>query len=109
MDEGKATDRVSGLVPLQRADQVPLDRNVSELVLLGERFLHPVFAAHAKSDGPRGPHCIGPVRLGNADDGHRMPPSPELLVPAARPPDVGAAPRKVPATAKHPTTHAVVY
>jgi hypothetical protein len=84
MDEGKATDRMAGLVPLQRADEVPLDRDLSELVLLGERFLHPVFANDSKSRGARSAHSIGPVRFGDGDDGHRMAPSPERLVPADR-------------------------
>ena len=95
MDEGEATDRMAGLVPLQRADQVPLDRDVRELILLGERFLHPVFADDPESGGTGGTNRLGPVRLGDSDDSHRMTPSPERLVPADRLAHEGQPARKL--------------
>ena len=95
MDEREAADGVTGLVPLEPADQVPLDADVRQLVLLGERLLHPVLADRRDAGSHRGADRVGTVGLGHRHDGHRMAPSPERLVPVDRLTCLGEPGRKL--------------
>ena len=52
MDQGEAAHRLPRLVPLQRADQMPVDPDAGERVLLLQRLLHPVLA-HVRQPGRR--------------------------------------------------------
>jgi hypothetical protein len=80
VDQREPPHRVPGLVPLQGADQVPAHREVGELILFGEGFLHPVFADVQEPRREGGTHRFGSVGLGHRDDPHRVGPAPDALV-----------------------------
>ena len=73
---------MAGLVPLQGPDQVPADRHVRQLLLFGQRFLHPVLSDVLQPGGQGSPNRLGSLRLGHRHDPDRMGPSASGLVVA---------------------------
>ncbi len=83
MDQSKPAGGMSGLIALQRSDQVPVDRHIRGTVLLLQCLLHPVLADISEAGINRGQNCFDPVGLGYRHDPHRV--SASLLAPGSVP------------------------
>jgi hypothetical protein len=75
VDERKPAGGMPGLVPLQRADQVPFDRGLRQRGLLLQRLLNPVLTDIPEACRSRCPHRLETMRLGNRYDPDRVVPT----------------------------------